>query len=75
METLRCQCASCDSDLADFVNLWVQIGKGYCSPVIEADIVKLDAKGPQRDGESGTLVADWYSPSLTRLQVAHTSSR
>ncbi|ROT35611.1 hypothetical protein SODALDRAFT_320906 [Sodiomyces alkalinus F11] len=68
METLRCQCVSCNSDLASFVNLWVQIGKGYCSPVIEAENIKLDPKGPQRGGESGTLVADCLLQDLVCIK-------
>lgn len=60
MEKLKCQCIKCESVLANFVNLWIQVGKGYCSPVVEAEDVKLVTSGPQRDGEKGTLVADWY---------------
>ncbi|KAM0330054.1 hypothetical protein ACHAQA_004225 [Verticillium albo-atrum] len=58
MEQIHCQCVSCDTLLAIFVNVWTQIGKGYCSPVVDAEYGdNLTVQGSKRDGEPGTLVA------------------
>ncbi|KAH7359382.1 hypothetical protein B0T11DRAFT_114747 [Plectosphaerella cucumerina] len=59
MERVLCQCAACDAKVGLYTNLWLQIGKGYYSPVLddEAEAAHV-VKGSQRDGEEGTLVAE-----------------
>ncbi|KXH44399.1 hypothetical protein CSIM01_13294 [Colletotrichum simmondsii] len=45
--------------LADFFNLWTQIGKSYFTPTIEAQgNTQMIAKEPTRIGEAGYLVAE-----------------
>jgi hypothetical protein len=61
MERVLCQCAACDAKVGIYTNLWLQIGKGYYCPVLndEAEAAHV-VKGSQRDGEEGTLVAEWH---------------
>ncbi|OHE93621.1 hypothetical protein CORC01_11120 [Colletotrichum orchidophilum] len=58
MEVIQCKCTSCQTKLANFFNLWTQIGKSYFSPLIDAQgTTQMVAKEPTRIGEAETLVA------------------
>ncbi|KAI1436766.1 hypothetical protein GGR50DRAFT_190040 [Xylaria sp. CBS 124048] len=58
MESVTTYCSQCDHPLATLLNLWVQIGKSYISPVTQAEngFVDILPLGPARRGEKGTIV-------------------
>jgi hypothetical protein len=61
METINICCKSCDNLIAEFTNLWTQIGKSYFSPIIDPPHApNIVSHGPVRSGEKGTLVEGWY---------------
>jgi hypothetical protein len=44
------------------VNLWIQVGKAYLSPVVEpADDPTILCDGDARLGDQGTVVEGWYA--------------
>lgn len=60
MESLICKCAGCDAELARSLNLWVQIGKNYYSPVVDpTGGFSIVTSGAVRIGEPGTIVGAW----------------
>ncbi|KAL2159264.1 hypothetical protein VTH06DRAFT_2699 [Thermothelomyces fergusii] len=59
METVFCECKTCDAPIGRLANLWTQIGKGYLSPVVEPeDDLAIQPRGAIRIGGRGTLVDD-----------------
>lgn len=64
METINICCRGCDNPLAQYTNLWTQIGKSYFSPIIDPlEGPVIESHGPLRFGEKGTLVEGWYERS------------
>ena len=57
MDTLECTCSACGNVIGQFINLWVQIGKTYYSPVVQGyEPPALVPSGVVRQGSSGTLI-------------------
>lgn len=57
MERIRCNCRQCGSKLSDFMNLWIQVGKSYCTPVAQpAGSIQIKHHGGARLGDTQTLV-------------------
>ncbi|KUI67417.1 hypothetical protein VM1G_02778 [Cytospora mali] len=57
MERIRCNCKQCGSKLGEFVNLWTQVGKSYCTPVVQPfEPLNIQHDGEARLGDSQTLV-------------------
>jgi len=63
MDILVCRCVTCNAQLGRFLNLWVQIGKKYYSPVVDViDGFNIVPTGAVRVGEPATVVGAWYAP-------------
>ncbi|KAI8632249.1 hypothetical protein F5Y19DRAFT_356188 [Xylariaceae sp. FL1651] len=59
MEPVVAQCRECDHHLGRLMNVWIQIGKGYISPVIHPqDDFDIILEGDIRRGDKQTLVHD-----------------
>ncbi|KAI3334768.1 hypothetical protein F4824DRAFT_490052 [Ustulina deusta] len=59
METVSIFCSGCDHRLGALLNLWTQIGKGYLSPVVQAEVaLDISPEGAIQHGEKGTIVDD-----------------
>ncbi|KJZ76537.1 hypothetical protein HIM_03873 [Hirsutella minnesotensis 3608] len=59
MDLVVCKCAKCDFTLGSILNLWIQIGKKYITPVTQMEDApfKLSTAGVIREGEPDTLVS------------------
>ncbi|KAI3323580.1 hypothetical protein HD806DRAFT_92645 [Xylariaceae sp. AK1471] len=57
MEPVLTRCNQCNHQLGSLINLWVQIGKSYISPVVQTeDALEISPKGVVRRGEKQTIV-------------------
>ncbi|KAI1488257.1 hypothetical protein F5X96DRAFT_671862 [Biscogniauxia mediterranea] len=57
MEQISCSCVKCNQCLSQFPNLWTKIGKGYISPIVQAEgPLNIVASSEIRLGETQTLV-------------------
>ncbi|KAM7190553.1 hypothetical protein V8F20_009686 [Naviculisporaceae sp. PSN 640] len=59
METVKCICKTCDSELGECINIWTKIGDRYVSPVTEPDSgLALQDEGDVRVGNKGSIVEE-----------------
>jgi hypothetical protein len=64
MERIGCNCKTCGARVGIFVNLWMQVGRSYFSPILDPQSdLSVIGQGDVRVGEQQTLVADWYVPT------------
>lgn len=60
MESVYCNCKQCDATIGLFINLWTRVGKSYYSPIVDTSgDLAVRPDGDIREGEAGTLVAEW----------------
>lgn len=62
MDVVVCKCAKCDAVVGTLINLWLQLGKKYMTPVTHADDdapLAVSTSGPARQGDADTLVGGW----------------
>ncbi|KAL2256011.1 hypothetical protein VTK26DRAFT_2354 [Humicola hyalothermophila] len=59
METVYCECKTCDAPIGRFAGLWTQIGTSYLSPAVDTeDDLAVQSHGEIRTGKRGTLVEE-----------------
>ncbi|KAM4059559.1 hypothetical protein HRG_011615 [Hirsutella rhossiliensis] len=59
MDRVVCKCAKCDAILGSLINLWLQLGKKYITPLTHAqddDPFPIATSGLVRQGDADTLV-------------------
>ncbi|KAI0008920.1 hypothetical protein F4779DRAFT_414583 [Xylariaceae sp. FL0662B] len=57
MQQVACSCVKCNHRLGELLNLWIQIGKSYISPIIPSERdLKITPSGSVRLGDRQTLV-------------------
>ncbi|KAI1425382.1 hypothetical protein F5Y12DRAFT_784656 [Xylaria sp. FL1777] len=73
MEVVSIFCSRCDHALGGLLNLWTQIGKGYISPVVQAEAaLDMSPEGPVQHGEKGTIVDNCRIQGLVCAQCRST---
>ncbi|KAI0433667.1 hypothetical protein F5Y09DRAFT_350962 [Xylaria sp. FL1042] len=73
METVSIFCSRCDHRFGALLNLWTQIGKGYISPIVQAEIpLDISPGGAIQDGEKGTIVDNCRVQGLVCTQCGST---
>ncbi|KAI1280065.1 hypothetical protein F5Y07DRAFT_22497 [Xylaria sp. FL0933] len=73
METVSISCSRCYHHLGALLNLWTQIGKGYISPIVQAEL-PLDTRpeGAIQRGEKGTIVDNCRVQGLVCTECSST---
>ncbi|KAI0817794.1 hypothetical protein GGR55DRAFT_40125 [Xylaria sp. FL0064] len=73
METVSISCSRCNHHLGALLNLWTQIGKGYISPIVQAELpLDMRTEGAIQRGEKGTIVHNCRVQGLVCTQCSST---
>lgn len=60
METARCICKNCESEIGQCINIWTRIGDHHFTLVIDHnECLEIEAVGEVRLGGDGSLMEGW----------------